>query len=184
MSRRSSGAWAAPWPTARAPAPLSGKKVVLQVGWYENLDSLNPFIGQQNVAYDIYRLNYDFLVNYDADTLAPIPGLATHWSHSSDGKTWTFKIRQGVRWQDGQPLTASDVAFTFNYIIRNQMTAYTNYTQFIKDAVALDPTTVRFDCSRPKAEHPADVGAHHPPAHLGQDPALLTRRTSSRTPRP
>ena len=134
-----------------SPSPASGKKVILQVGWYENLDSLNPFIGQQNVAYDVYRLNYDFLVNYDADTLAPIPGLATSWSHSPDGKTWVFKIRKDIKWQDGQPLTASDVAFTFNYIIHNQMTAYTNYTQFIKDAVALDPWTVRFDCSRPKA---------------------------------
>ena len=134
-----------------SPSPASGKKIILQVGWYENIDSLNPFIGQQNVAYDVYRLNYDFLVNYDADTLAPIPGLATSWSHSPDGKTWVFKIRKGIRWQDGQPLTANDVAFTFNYIIHNQMTAYTNYTQFIKDAVALDPWTVRFDCSRPKA---------------------------------
>jgi peptide/nickel transport system substrate-binding protein len=134
-----------------SPSPASGKKIILQVGWYENIDSLNPFIGQQNVAYDVYRLNYDFLVNYDADTLAPIPGLATSWSHSPDGKTWVFKIRKDIRWQDGQPLTASDVAFTFNYIIHNQMTAYTNYTQFIKDAVALDPWTVRFDCSRPKA---------------------------------
>jgi peptide/nickel transport system substrate-binding protein len=134
-----------------SPSPASGKKIILQVGWYENIDSLNPFIGQQNVAYDVYRLNYDFLVNYDADTLAPIPGVATSWSHSPDGKTWVFKIRKGITWQDGLPLTASDVAFTFNYIIHNQMTAYTNYTQFIKDAVALDPWTVRFDCSRPKA---------------------------------
>ncbi len=132
-------------------SPANGKKIVLQVGWYQNIDSLNPFIGQQNVAYDVYRLNYDFLVNYDAGTLAPVPGVATSWSHSRDGKTWVFKIRQGIRWQDGLPLTASDVAFTFNYIIRNQMTAYTNYTQFIKDAVAIGPSTVRFDCSRPKA---------------------------------
>ena len=134
-----------------SPSPTSAKKIVLQVGWYENLDSLNPFIGQQNVAYDLYRLNYDYLVNYDQNTLAPVPGLATSWTHSADGKTWTFKIRPGIKWQDGVPLTASDVAFTFNYVIKNQMTAYTNYTQFIKDAVALDPTTVRFDCTRSKA---------------------------------
>ena len=74
-----------------SPSPTSARKVVLQVGWYENLDSLNPFIGQQNVAYDLYRLNYDYLVNYDRNTLAPIPGLATSWTHSADGKTWTFK---------------------------------------------------------------------------------------------
>jgi len=134
-----------------SPSPASGKKIVLQVGWYQSLDSLNPFVGQQNVAYDLYRMNYDYLVNYDRDTLAPIPGVATSWTHSPDGKTWTFKIRKGIRWQDGLPLTAADVAFTFNYIIKNQMSAYTNYTQFVKDAVALDPSTVRFDCTRSKA---------------------------------
>ena len=134
-----------------SPAPRGAARTVLQVGWYENLDSLNPFVGQQNVAYDLYRLNYDYLVNYDPDTLKPIPGLATSWSHSADGRTWTFKIRHGVTWQDGRPLTAGDVAFTFDYIIKNQMSSYTGYTKSIKDAVAVDPYTVRFDCSSPKA---------------------------------
>ena len=39
--------------------------------------------------------------------------------------TWTFKIRQGMKWQDGKPATARDVAFTFNYIIDNEMAAFT-----------------------------------------------------------
>ncbi len=43
-----------------------------------------------------------------------VPHLATSWTISPDGKTYTFKLRQGVKWSDGQPFTAKDVAFTLN----------------------------------------------------------------------
>ncbi len=69
-----------------------------------------------------------------------------------DGKTWTFTIREGARWNDGVPLTAGDVAFTYNYIIDNDLTNWTSYTQGITHATAVDDTTVRFDCSEPKAD--------------------------------
>ncbi len=47
------------------------------------------------------------------------PGLAESWKSSDDGMTWSFKIRQGVTWHDGEPFTANDVEFTFNRIIYN-----------------------------------------------------------------
>ncbi|MCY3883119.1 MAG: ABC transporter substrate-binding protein [Chloroflexi bacterium] len=47
------------------------------------------------------------------------PSLAESWENSDDGLTWTFRLRQDVRWQDGEPFTAEDVAFTFNQIIYN-----------------------------------------------------------------
>ena len=76
----------------------------------------------------LWHLNYDFLVGFDAKTLEPRPELATSWEVSPDGKTWTFKIRSGVKWQDGEPLTARDVAFTFNYIIDNKLLNLATYT--------------------------------------------------------
>ena len=134
-----------------SPAPGHGKQIILQVGWYQNLDNLNPFIGYQNVSYDVYRLNYDYLVNYDPATLRPIPGLATSWQHSADGTVWTFHIRKGVTWQDGQPLTARDVAFTFNWIVDNHMSAYTTYTTGIRHVTTPDDYTAVFTCAKPKA---------------------------------
>ena len=47
------------------------------------------------------------------------PALAESWEHSEDGLTWTFHLRRDVRWHDGEPFTAHDVAFTFNRIIYN-----------------------------------------------------------------
>ncbi len=47
------------------------------------------------------------------------PSLAESWESSEDGLTWTFHLRQDVRWHDGEPFTAHDVDFTFNRIIYN-----------------------------------------------------------------
>ena len=67
---------------------------------------------------------YDLLIEFGPN-LEPAPGLAEKWETSADGLTWTYHIRQGATWQDGQPLTASDVAFTFNYIRDSHNPAYT-----------------------------------------------------------
>ncbi len=135
-----------------SPSPNAGnEKVVLQFGWYENIDSLNPFIGYASVAFAVFYENYDTLVNYDAETLQPVPGVAESWEHSADGKTWTFHIRHDIKWQDGRPLTAKDVAFTFNYVVDNEMGAFTTYTNALEHTSAVDDYTVRMECSKPKA---------------------------------
>ena len=52
-------------------------------------------------------------------TAAPAPWLATHYAWSEGGKTLTFTIRKGVKFSDGTPMTAADVAFSFNLLIKN-----------------------------------------------------------------
>ncbi len=47
------------------------------------------------------------------------PSLAESWTNAPDGKTWTFKLRKGLRWSDGEPITADDVVFTWNDVIYN-----------------------------------------------------------------
>jgi len=133
-----------------SPPAGDGEKIVLQIGWFEKLDNLNPFIGWSGVGYDVYGLNYDLLVNYDPDTLQPIPGLAESWETSADGKTWTFHLRKDAKWQDGVPLTANDVAFTYNYNVDNQLGNYAVYTEAVKHTTALDDYTVQIECTKPK----------------------------------
>ena len=127
-------------------------------------DNLNPFIGSNCTAGLIRSLNYDVLVGLDAATLTPTKGakatgLATDWTTSTDGKTWTFTLRRDATWQDGHgPVTATDVAFTYNYIIDNDMTAFTVYTDGVKHAEAVNPYTVRIRCDQPKADMLNTVG--------------------------
>jgi peptide/nickel transport system substrate-binding protein len=129
----------------------AGEKTVLRVGWTTDPDSLNPFIGIETSSYEIFGLNYDFLTSWDAATLETRPGLAESWTSSEDGKTWTFKLRQGVTWHDGEAFTADDVVFTFDYIMDNEMGMFLSFTTSIEKVTALDDYTVEFVCSQPKA---------------------------------
>jgi peptide/nickel transport system substrate-binding protein len=134
----------------------SSAKVVLKLGWTEEPDNLNVFIGYQDTSYEIWALNYDLLFGA-GDHNQPTLDLASEFPTqqnggiSANGKIWTIHIRSGVKFQDGVPLTAADVAFTYNYIIKNQMANLLNYVQGIESAKALNPTTVQLTCAHPMA---------------------------------
>ena len=133
------------------PSPSATGNVVLRIGWLADPDNLNPFIGTTSSAYTIWYMNYDTLVGLNPSDFTPSKqiGLASDWTSTLDGKTWTFTIRPNVKWQDGQPLTASDIAFTINMIVSHQNATWISYLQNVKKATAVDPTHVRIDCSTP-----------------------------------
>ena len=99
--------------------------------------------------------------------------LATEYSCSDDGLTWTVKIRDDVKFTDGEPLTASDVAFTFN-TCRDESSV--NDFTMLKEAVAVDDTTVEFYMNEPYSIWPytmAIVGIvpeHAYDENYGQNP--------------
>ena len=117
----------------------------------QEVDNLNPFIGQSLITTEILHLNYDYLCGY-APNGDPRPEIADSWEVSEDGLTWTFKIHPGIKWQDGEPLTARDVAFTYMYVIDNELSAYTWNTSNMKEVVAVDDSTVVFHLSKPRAD--------------------------------
>ena len=132
-----------------SPSPAA-EKVVLRVGNTQDVDSLNPFIGYSVPAYEVYHLNYDMLTGYKPNGDVA-PEIADSWTSTPDFLEWTFKIHPGITWQDGEALTAKDVAFTYNYIIENDLSAFSTYTVNMKKAVAVDDTTVKFTLTKPKA---------------------------------
>ena len=138
---------------AASPSPSpAGGTVTLKVGWTTDPDNLNPFVGIEQSSYELYHVSYDFLTNYGDKYLETQPGLAESWTKSDDGLTWTFKIRQGVLWSDGQPLTARDVAFSFNYQKDLELTAFLSALDGIKKVTAPDDATVVIECDKPKAD--------------------------------
>jgi len=159
---------------ADSPSPAtSSNDLTVRLGTTFDADNLNPFIGYSGTSYEIFHLNYDFLVGYAPD-LSPRPELATSWTTSPDGKTWTFQLRQGVKWQDGQPFTSKDVAFTYNLIIKNDLTSFTSYTNNIIKVVPQGDFAVKILCKQPKANMlrlwipilPEHIWAKVPPATL------------------
>ncbi len=78
----------------------------------------SPFGFNRGPGYLRASLIFDSLVWRDSSG-ETIPWLATDWTLSDDQRTWTFTLREGVTWQDGQPFTAQDVAFTVQYYLNH-----------------------------------------------------------------
>jgi peptide/nickel transport system substrate-binding protein len=139
-------------PTPAASTPAEAGKVVVKIGTTLAPDSLNPFIGWSDLAYYTFSQEYLTLCGRDSQSLKlDDRGVAKSWEVSPDGLTWTFHLNEGITWHDGEPVTAEDVAFTFNYIIENEMSAYIGFMSDIDRAVAVDPYTVEVICTRPRA---------------------------------
>jgi peptide/nickel transport system substrate-binding protein len=119
------------------------KSNVLKIGWTGNPDSLNPGVGLSSDAYDIYNLVYDALYQLQPDGTFTLE-LAESVDVSEDGKTWTFKIRDGVLFHDGKPLTAEDVAFTFNLYMQHMddFPYMSGYVIYFESVEAVDDNTV------------------------------------------
>lgn len=94
-------------PRALRLAP-SGTITVLEPG---APDTLNPLLTRTAAGLDATAPVFDALVRLDASGTFQ-PDLAQQWHHSIDGRTWTFHLDPRARWQDGEPVTAGDVAFT------------------------------------------------------------------------
>ena len=71
--------------------------------------------------------------------------LAEDWQYNADFTEITMTLREGIEWSDGQPFSADDVAFTFNSV-RDRQKEATNAAEinFLKEAVVVDPKTVKF----------------------------------------
>jgi len=150
-------------------SPSPAPDVTLRLGWTETPLSLNPFIGS-GTSQEIWRLNYDTLVGFGADGLpSQDTGLAQSWESSADGRTWKFRLRPGVRWQDGKRLTAADVAFTFSYIMDNGLKGALEL-QYVDEVDAVDDLTVKVYCTRAKADMlPALASIYVLPKHVWKD---------------
>ena len=96
---------------ARAANPL-----VLRVGTTQDLDALNPYQTLLVSGYEAFQLTYNLLVDFGPN-LEPVPGFADSWTRAADGKSWTFHIRTGMKWSDGQPATSADACFSWGLAV-------------------------------------------------------------------
>ncbi|WKZ34352.1 MAG: ABC transporter substrate-binding protein [Anaerolineales bacterium] len=90
-----------------------GQAAVVRIGWAGSPDTLNPGMAILVEAYTIFEQVYDSMYELNLDGSFTL-SLAESVDVSDDGIVYTFKIRDGVMWHDGQPLTAEDVAFSYN----------------------------------------------------------------------
>lgn len=139
--------------------PASGAaedEVTFTVALLNEVDSFNPFLGIEAASFEMWALTYDYMITYSMEDMSPEPGLAESWETSEDGLTWTFDIREGVLWSDGEPLTAADIAFTYNRILDGGPEASTwgSYLTSVTSIEAPDDTTVVLTLEKPNAVLP------------------------------
>jgi peptide/nickel transport system substrate-binding protein len=110
-------------PASPGTSSSQGKPLVIETTALSPMvDNFNPFIAT-STGYTVHATDLYNLPLFVFDTLRPsqppIPELGTNYAWSSGGRTLTLTIRSGVKWSDGQSVSASDVAYTFNLLARN-----------------------------------------------------------------
>ena len=150
---------------APTPQPLA----VARIGYGGSPDTLNPGTAVLTEAYTMFALVYDAMYTYNLDGTYSL-SLAESVDRSADGLSYTYKIRSGIKFHDGQPLTARDVAFTYNLNKAHAEYPYMNpYTAYMESITALDDTTVliRLNAAIPNIESQL-VFQYVLPAHVWQ----------------
>jgi peptide/nickel transport system substrate-binding protein len=146
-------------PAAAALALVAGataqseEKIVFTVGT-DDVDTFNPLVGVEVPDYEAWNLQYATLTDKAAADFAIEPGLAASWESSNDGKTYTYTLREGLQWSDGEPLTADDVAFTVNRSREEEWLNYSSTTQNLT-AKAIDDRTVEITSAVPDPKFPS-----------------------------
>jgi peptide/nickel transport system substrate-binding protein len=100
----------------------------------------------------------EFLIFDSNLKLALQPMLALSWSPNQDASVWTFKLRTGVTFSDGSPMTSADVVYTFQQLSdpSNASNALSTFTRVLvpSGVKALDPSTVQFTLQAPNGNFP------------------------------
>ncbi len=137
---------------AQEASPTAGdEKVTFTVGTTNDAITFNPMFMIETPEYSTADLVYDTYLGWEQEDFDTKANLATDWTQSEDGLTWTFTIRDDVTWQDGTPLTASDIAYTFNWIIEQGVGNFIDYLPFTEAGAitAPDDTTLIWETTEP-----------------------------------
>lgn len=136
--------------------------------------TFNPFNSKDNISSTMSGIMYDGLLSTHPITGQPVPRLAKSYEILPDGMTYIIKLRNGIKWSDGKPITADDVVFTWNDIIFAGLGDTS-----LRDSMVIDdklPTvrkidnyTVEFKTPKPYAPFIRSLSASIAPKHVFAD---------------
>src|SRR5213076_1507162 len=113
-------------------------------------DRYDPHRSTARGASEVLFMLADTLVGLDYDMKTIAPGLADSWSVSEDGKTYTFKLRQDVKFCDGKPMKAEDVVYSVKRWIDPETKSPVRWRAGkVADITATDDYTVEYKLSAP-----------------------------------
>ncbi len=175
--------WQGNFASAYYAAAIPAEGGIYTEGVLGSLDNLNPILASSPAERSASRLLYAQLLSYDRS--GDLVGeLARRWEPEQDGKAYKVTLRDGAVWQDGQPINADDVVFTFD-MIKNADTRsplYNSWRSIVVEKV--DDKTVRFTLPSAYAAFPSSLTVGILPKHVLQDTRPSELRTSDYNLRP
>ena len=134
---------------------IAADRAILKISFRSSIKRLDPAFTISSDEYIATQSIYDNLTRLDPN-LSVIPGVAKSWASPDNGKTWTFKLRKGVRFHHGRELEAKDVVFSASRILDPKAgSPGRRAIGPIAEVVASDPLTVTFTLEGPFADFPA-----------------------------
>jgi peptide/nickel transport system substrate-binding protein len=133
--------------TLTAPALAQQRGGTLIAAFSADPAGFDPVRGPSGMSHVVIEQVYSTLMLLDPDA-KPIPGLAESYEMSEDGLAYTFTLREGVTFHNGDPLTAEDVKFSFDRLREpDSGYSYGSQVETIEAVEVVDPLTVRFQLS-------------------------------------
>jgi peptide/nickel transport system substrate-binding protein len=139
-------------------APKTGGKIRMSLA-DSDVTSLDPIVPPDNMSIWTMLHIYDQLVRVSKDGRGVDPDAADTWKVSPDGKTWTFHIRDGIRFSDGTPLTAADAKFSMQRAISKDSIFGDSFT-LVDSITAPDDRTLVVTLKKPWASFLAYVSLY------------------------
>ena len=131
-----------------APMELGQRGGRIRIGTASIDASLEPPLLQTLASISVTQMSGEQLTYADKNNVLR-PRLATKWTPSRGGRSWTFQIRRGVRFHDGKPMTVDDVVATFRRLLGPDSQAQSSYKGVLRSVRAVGRDAVRFDLAVP-----------------------------------
>ncbi|PMR74511.1 ABC transporter substrate-binding protein [Billgrantia endophytica] len=159
-----------------------GERSVLRIGGPQEPDNLNPLASTSVWGWKWMRLYYDRLVRLSAD-VEPLPWAAESVDQVDD-TTIAVTLREGMTFHDGEPVTAEDVAFTFNYYLDQDYSYFNSYLAALDSIEQIDDLTVHFHLGEPSASFASITLSQIPilPKHIWEEIEDASTLSPSDTP--
>lgn len=182
------GCGSSPSNTASGPAPVFSNTPTyggtFTMNWKTDFPTLDPATWSDEQSMVAMSAIYDTLVEYATNSTQIVPGLAKSWTISPDGLTYTFNLRPGVKFSNGDPLTAYDVAYSLSRVVQPNFaapyaTAYSdivgfNHIQALKTVAHPNSAPVMLSgISTPNSETVV-IHLHTPQAYFLNELALMS----------
>ncbi len=136
------------------------------ITYKDDVATLDPAIGYDWQNWSMIKSLFDGLMDYEAGTTTLRPDLAESYEISEDGQTFTFKLRQGVKFHNGREMTAEDVKYSIERVvdpktqspgqgffatIKGYDEAAEGKAEGLSGITVVDPSTIKFELTRPDA---------------------------------